>query len=129
MNKNIRRSVAVAATASGVWASGAAAAGAAELLVSVPHMAPDTVTDTDTVIATATDIATDVQGVEGQGVDGAVGHAKDIARTGHVAGVDHVAHAAPLTSRVARGPLMPHTACALFTLLTLLMPLMPSRVW
>ncbi|WP_329118391.1 hypothetical protein [Streptomyces sp. NBC_01465] len=46
MNKNIRRSIAVAATVSGVWGVGAAAsASAAELPVAVPHTALDKVVD------------------------------------------------------------------------------------
>ncbi|MEV0092080.1 hypothetical protein [Streptomyces sp. NPDC050738] len=46
MNKNFRRSIAVAATVSGVWGVGAAAsASAAELPVAVPHTALDKVVD------------------------------------------------------------------------------------
>ncbi|NDZ80312.1 hypothetical protein G3I19_17625 [Streptomyces sp. SID10853] len=80
MNKNIRRSIAVAATASGVWALGTAAAGAAELPVSVPHSPPDTAADT--AAETVDGIGADVQGAEGT-AGHAAGHVKDIGHASH----------------------------------------------
>lgn len=55
MHKNIRRSVAVAATATGMWALGTAAASADELPVSVPLSTPDH----------AADVINGVDGAEG----------------------------------------------------------------
>ncbi|MCX4818840.1 hypothetical protein OG883_02765 [Streptomyces sp. NBC_01142] len=54
MHKNIRRSIAVAATATGMWALGTAAASADELPVSVPLSTPDQ----------AADAVEDVKGVD-----------------------------------------------------------------
>ncbi|MEV0489345.1 hypothetical protein [Streptomyces atratus] len=58
MHKNIRRSIAVAATATGMWALGTAAASADELPVSVPLSTPDHAAD-------ATDVINGVDGAEG----------------------------------------------------------------
>ncbi|MGW3584230.1 hypothetical protein ACWDM8_23250 [Streptomyces rubiginosohelvolus] len=63
MHKNMRRSIAVAATATGMWALGTAAASAAELPVSVPLSTPDLGAETPD----ATDVVEDVKAVDRAG--------------------------------------------------------------
>ncbi|MFF0506127.1 hypothetical protein ACFYUH_21330 [Streptomyces fimicarius] len=60
MHKNMRRSIAIAATATGMWALGTAAASAAELPVSVPLSTPDLAAETPDV----TEIVEDVKDVK-----------------------------------------------------------------
>ncbi|SCF64596.1 hypothetical protein [Streptomyces sp. Ncost-T10-10d] len=60
MHKNIRRSIAVAATATGMWALGTAAASADELPVSLPLSTPDHAVD-------AADVVNGVDGAEEPG--------------------------------------------------------------
>ncbi|HZX37103.1 MAG TPA: hypothetical protein VFF37_01970, partial [Streptomyces sp.] len=59
MHKNIRRSIAVAATATGMWALGTAAASADEVAVSVPLSTPDQAAD---AVEDVKDVASDVRG-------------------------------------------------------------------
>ncbi len=73
MHKNMRRSIAVAATATGMWALGTAAASADELPVSVPLSTPDLAAEapdtTETVKAvTDTKVFQDAKSVDG--IDG-----------------------------------------------------------
>jgi hypothetical protein len=68
MHKNIRRSIAVAATATGMWALGTAAASADEVSVSVPLSSPDTAADAvedvkDVDVRVDVDAVEDVKGV------------------------------------------------------------------
>ncbi len=101
MNKNIRRSIAVAATAGGMWALGTAAASAAELPVSVPLSTPDAVSDTvedvkDTEVkdVEVRDIEVkdvEVRDIEVKDVDADV---KDVAHDVHHHGVQGVAEQA-----------------------------------
>ncbi|MFI9055541.1 hypothetical protein ACIGXQ_13475 [Streptomyces anulatus] len=70
MHKNMRRSIAVAATATGMWALGTAAASADELPVSVPLSTPDLAAEapdtTETVEAvTDTKVLKDAKSVDG----------------------------------------------------------------
>ncbi|MEV5850718.1 MULTISPECIES: hypothetical protein [Streptomyces] len=75
MHKNMRRSIAVAATATGMWALGTAAASADELPVSVPLSTPDLAAEapdtTETVEAvTDTKVLKDAKSVDGiDGID------------------------------------------------------------
>ncbi|MFD4336069.1 hypothetical protein ACFWPP_02425 [Streptomyces anulatus] len=76
MHKNMRRSIAVAATATGMWALGTAAASADELPVSVPLSTPDLaaeVPDTTEAVEAVTDtkVLKDAKSVDGiTGADG-----------------------------------------------------------
>lgn len=98
MHKNMRRSIAIAATATGMWALGTAAANADELPVSVPLSSPDHAAD----VADAADVIGGVDGgsvtdkAEGvkhaaqglkdtaQGLDGGTAQSKEVAHlTGH----------------------------------------------
>ncbi|MEU3706533.1 hypothetical protein AB0E82_30075 [Streptomyces anulatus] len=75
MHKNMRRSIAVAATATGMWALGTAAASADELPVSVPLSTPDLAAeapDTTEAVEALTDtkVLKDAKSVDGiEGVD------------------------------------------------------------
>ncbi|MGW4835906.1 hypothetical protein [Streptomyces globisporus] len=78
MHKNMRRSIAVAATATGMWALGTAAASAAELPVSVPLSTPDLGAETPD----ATDVVEDVTDTEVVKEAKAVTDAKAVDRAG-----------------------------------------------
>ncbi|MBK3561941.1 hypothetical protein JHN55_36495 [Streptomyces sp. MBT56] len=78
MHKNMRRSIAVAATATGMWALGTAAASAAELPVSVPLSTPDLGAETPD----ATDVVEDVTDTEVVKEAKAVTVAKAVDRAG-----------------------------------------------
>ncbi|MFH8688055.1 hypothetical protein ACH4EC_14470 [Streptomyces anulatus] len=75
MHKNMRRSIAVAATATGMWALGTAAASADELPVSVPLSTPDLAAeapDTTEAVEALTDtkVLKDAKSIDGiEGVD------------------------------------------------------------
>ncbi|MGC4965787.1 hypothetical protein ACLQ2H_07190 [Streptomyces globisporus] len=78
MHKNMRRSIAVAATATGMWALGTAAASAAELPVSVPLSTPDLGAETPD----ATDVVEDVTDTKVVKEAKAVTDAKAVDRAG-----------------------------------------------
>lgn len=82
MHKNMRRSIAVAATATGMWALGTAAASAAELPVSVPLSTPDLGAETPD----ATDVVEDVTDAKAVKDVKAVTDAKAVDRAGDVKG-------------------------------------------
>ncbi|MFD0025017.1 hypothetical protein [Streptomyces sp. NPDC058382] len=93
MHKNIRRSIAVAATATGMWALGTAAASADELPVSLPLSTPDHAAD----VSDAADV---IDGVDG---DDVVGRAEGLKDTAQEKAADATADASSAARRAAAG--------------------------
>ncbi|WYB31872.1 hypothetical protein V6574_22395 [Streptomyces sp. SM1P] len=123
MHKNMRRSIAVAATATGMWALGTAAASAAELPVSVPLSTPDLGAETPD----ATDVVEDVTDAEVVKEAKAVTDVKAVDRAGEVkdtltkagskateavegAGAADVRDSLPSKVRAPQAPEFPQTA-------------------
>ncbi|MEV7399469.1 hypothetical protein AB0N93_03505 [Streptomyces sp. NPDC091267] len=93
MHKNIRRSIAVAATATGMWALGTAAASADELPVSLPLSTPDHAAD-------VSDVADVINGVDG---DDVVGKAEGLTDTAQAKAADATADARATVRSAAAG--------------------------